>query len=464
MALRTVALCDGKYIGIETIFTVIDGKQINIPEKLKELRAKSRNNELFCPCGCGANLVLVAGDKNLREQHFRIKDGQQFENCTVNIEGKTSVDSKIVLKCWLDDTLHAEDLESRVPICDVTDSCRRYEFTFISKSRGIALDYCHNRANLSDEKQSVLDQNGRGIKIIHVVDYMNGGSDGQYPEGLMKIQNKQRYCLLLTVTDADYKTAEMKAAFYGQDVDGLWQERVFADGLLKDYRIDQHGAVYFKGVPLESMLEEAVMQFRKSKDAEYQRCEEEKRRRKEWEKQLETEAEKRREKQRKSQEIFSERQRTLAEEAAKKRAKQEEERRIAAEKAQKERRLREEEFMRNLASNLEQQETQVRDADGKRWIKCELCGKIARESEFPIYGGKIGVHLNLGKCKECFAKNPAANLHFQENLKIRKNAYDPTICPDCGKKLVERNGRNGRFIGCTGFPVCRYTRSIGKTT
>lgn len=43
MAQRTVCLCDGKYIGIETIYTVVDGKQINIPDKLAELRAKSQN-------------------------------------------------------------------------------------------------------------------------------------------------------------------------------------------------------------------------------------------------------------------------------------------------------------------------------------------------------------------------------------------------------------------------------------
>ena len=40
MAKRTVALYKDKYIGIETIYTVIDGKQINIPEKLRELRDK----------------------------------------------------------------------------------------------------------------------------------------------------------------------------------------------------------------------------------------------------------------------------------------------------------------------------------------------------------------------------------------------------------------------------------------
>ena len=107
MAQRTVALCNGKYIGIETIYTVINGRQINIPEKLKELRAQSQRNELFCPCGCGTNLILVAGDKNLREQHFREKPGTGTYECNMPTEGKTSVDSKIVLKCWLDDKLES---------------------------------------------------------------------------------------------------------------------------------------------------------------------------------------------------------------------------------------------------------------------------------------------------------------------------------------------------------------------
>jgi hypothetical protein len=35
-------------------------------------------------------------------------------------------------------------------------------------------------------------------------------------------------------------------------------------------------------------------------------------------------------------------------------------------------------------------------------------------------------------------------------------------CPDCGKPLAERSGRYGKFIGCTGYPKCRYTRNIGK--
>jgi len=33
-------------------------------------------------------------------------------------------------------------------------------------------------------------------------------------------------------------------------------------------------------------------------------------------------------------------------------------------------------------------------------------------------------------------------------------------CPKCGKKLIIRLGKNGRFIGCSGFPDCKYTRPL----
>ena len=33
-------------------------------------------------------------------------------------------------------------------------------------------------------------------------------------------------------------------------------------------------------------------------------------------------------------------------------------------------------------------------------------------------------------------------------------------CPKCGKELVIKWGRNGRFISCTGYPDCRYTQTV----
>jgi DNA topoisomerase-1 len=37
-------------------------------------------------------------------------------------------------------------------------------------------------------------------------------------------------------------------------------------------------------------------------------------------------------------------------------------------------------------------------------------------------------------------------------------------CPECGRNLVIRTGRFGRFISCSGFPDCRYRRSFVNKT
>lgn len=41
---------------------------------------------------------------------------------------------------------------------------------------------------------------------------------------------------------------------------------------------------------------------------------------------------------------------------------------------------------------------------------------------------------------------------------LMKDAND--TCPECGKSLIIRWGRNGKFIGCSGYPECRYTRPL----
>jgi len=36
------------------------------------------------------------------------------------------------------------------------------------------------------------------------------------------------------------------------------------------------------------------------------------------------------------------------------------------------------------------------------------------------------------------------------------------LCPKCQKPLSKRLGRNGYFIGCTGYPECDYTRNVDE--
>ncbi len=38
--------------------------------------------------------------------------------------------------------------------------------------------------------------------------------------------------------------------------------------------------------------------------------------------------------------------------------------------------------------------------------------------------------------------------------------YSDEICPNCGKQLVERTGKFGQFLGCSGYPDCTFTMPL----
>ena len=45
-------------------------------------------------------------------------------------------------------------------------------------------------------------------------------------------------------------------------------------------------------------------------------------------------------------------------------------------------------------------------------------------------------------------------------IKINNNREleNNMICPKCGSELVERNGKYGKFIGCSNYPKCKYIK------
>jgi DNA topoisomerase-1 len=57
---------------------------------------------------------------------------------------------------------------------------------------------------------------------------------------------------------------------------------------------------------------------------------------------------------------------------------------------------------------------------------------------------------------------------FHQQVTDKEDVERPGIemmeedCPKCGKKLSKRLGRNGYFIGCTGYPECDYTRNVDE--
>ncbi len=72
----------------------------------------------------------------------------------------------------------------------------------------------------------------------------------------------------------------------------------------------------------------------------------------------------------------------------------------------------------------------------------------------------------IGLLKEFW--NPFKNLVVDKESSVqRKDVTQEPIdekCPECGGQLAIRLGRNGRFIGCSNFPECKYTRNLDGST
>jgi len=79
---------------------------------------------------------------------------------------------------------------------------------------------------------------------------------------------------------------------------------------------------------------------------------------------------------------------------------------------------------------------------------CEKCGK-----PMVVKIGKFGKFLACTGFPEC--KNTK---ELDENGKKEEPMKIEGKCPDCGRDLVQRRGRFGSFVGCSGYPDCKYIR------
>lgn len=89
-------------------------------------------------------------------------------------------------------------------------------------------------------------------------------------------------------------------------------------------------------------------------------------------------------------------------------------------------------------------------------IVCEKC-----ESPMVIKWGRNGRFLACSNYPAC--KN---TMNFTEDAggKIipAKETTTELACPLCGKPLVVKQGRYGKFLGCSGYPDCKYTAQTGS--
>lgn len=82
---------------------------------------------------------------------------------------------------------------------------------------------------------------------------------------------------------------------------------------------------------------------------------------------------------------------------------------------------------------------------------CPVCGR-----PMALRRGRWGVFLACTGYPECKTtrrikiENGAVEVHHDVPL--------AEACPQCGKPLARKTGRYGEYVGCTGYPECRYIR------
>src|SRR3990167_9052920 len=85
---------------------------------------------------------------------------------------------------------------------------------------------------------------------------------------------------------------------------------------------------------------------------------------------------------------------------------------------------------------------------------CEKCGK-----PMVIKLGRFGKFLACTGYPECRNTQPFSK---EEQTEQAQNTGE--TCEKCGKALVVKTGRFGKFLGCSGYPDCKYVKKIEKST
>jgi DNA-directed RNA polymerase subunit RPC12/RpoP len=61
-------------------------------------------------------------------------------------------------------------------------------------------------------------------------------------------------------------------------------------------------------------------------------------------------------------------------------------------------------------------------------------------------------------CCDCKKKKRRSPVHTAD-IKLA-TASETKQCPQCGSKMFLRNGRYGKFYGCSRYPMCKGTRNF----
>lgn len=91
-------------------------------------------------------------------------------------------------------------------------------------------------------------------------------------------------------------------------------------------------------------------------------------------------------------------------------------------------------------------------------IICEKCGR-----RMIIKTGRFGKFAACPGYPECKNTKPLAKDNSAEKTPSDEPEKTDLKCPDCGGDVVIRKSRYGKFYACTNFPKCKYTKAIRES-
>lgn len=384
MIRRSACLYEKRVIGIESICTQNNGKIECIPSERKWFKELGREKLLFCPCGCGNNLTLVAGP--IRRPHFKIQETPGAKKCLVVEESAISVWSRIILKAWFDTKLKSDKIETRVPINRICNSNRKFEYSLFDFENNIGLCYWYDKSNIESIKVDVLERNDDVKRVLYISDIHNSHSNNPDLELMLKVQEKQGYLLYLSLDEEDeYEDAYLIVRIFVETHTGGWKQLTVKSEKLDSFNITSNGELIYQDQFVSKLVKDAVEQY---KADEIKRIEE--RRAKD-------------EERRKQQEIIE----AQTEIERQKRQQALEEQKLLQEKIEQEKKEQKEKADREYVEEIEQiklldfggQKHRIVDSRRKRWYCCIHCEKKSTTKDFSTYAGRHG--MNFGVCYDC---------------------------------------------------------------
>ncbi|MBF8305281.1 MAG: topoisomerase [Acidobacteria bacterium] len=119
-----------------------------------------------------------------------------------------------------------------------------------------------------------------------------------------------------------------------------------------------------------------------------------------------------------------------------------------------------EEFYAKFEKDLQRAKkhmTNVKRMEEPTEFLCEKCGK-----PMVIKWGKRGKFLACSGYPEC-SNTRDLQAEAPESEGSQPQAQEPQeTCENCGRPMVQKKGRFGAFLACSGYPDCKTTRKIGQ--